>query len=230
MQNPNGAFNARKVLSFIMRMTIVILLGANLLTGTAIPALADPPASQPATAPTDAAEIKTIRNTLVDWDTNSAKMSLAEMRQTYHTENDREAVYADWLAHESWEAAKTEQAVRDKWGADGDTQFARAIGGSTREEDQVCDVKIDGNHATVSWNIKEMKPQSLIKVDGHWLTDLHAMFDGWLKDDPNMETDHRPTGKLMKQAVEDINADKFDDVESFVKDFQTKLQSPTEGN
>jgi hypothetical protein len=191
---------------------------------------ADGPATQPAAAPStqpaDSPDVKEVRQQLLQWDADEAKMSLVDYRKTYHTENDREAEYADYLAHDTWETGKTEQAVRDKWGADADQQFCRLVGFSTREEDAVCAIKVDGNHATASWdNIKDMKPEKLIKVDGHWLTDVHAMWDDWIAEDPTMETDRRPTGKLMKQARDDISDGKFDDADSFVKDLQAKMQA-----
>ena len=206
------------------------------LMGFTLPAAlrADEPATQPAAAPStqpaDTPEVKEVRQQMLEWDADIAKMSLADFRKTFHTENDREAEYADFLAHDTWEAGKTEQAVRDKWGADADQQFCRLVGFTTREEDAVCAIKVDGNHAVASWdNIKDAKPEKMIKVDGHWLSDVHAMWDDWIAENPNMETDKHPMGKLMKQARDDIADGKFDDADSFVKDLQTKFQAP-EGN
>jgi hypothetical protein len=193
---------------------------------------ADEPATQPAAAvpstqPADSADVKEVRQQMLEWDADLAKMSLADFRKTFHTENDREAEYADFLAHDTWEAGKTEQAVRDKWGADADQQFCRLVGFTTREEDATCTIKVDGNHAVASWdNIKDMKPEKMIKVDGHWQSDVHAMWDDWIAENPNMETDKNPIGKKMKQARDDIAAGKFDDADSFVGDLKAKMQAP----
>jgi hypothetical protein len=191
---------------------------------------ANPPATQPATPPTDSPEAKEVRKQLLQLDADQAKMSLFDYRATFHTENDREAEYADYLAHDSWEGGKTEQAVRDKWGADADAQFCRLVGFTSREEDAVSEIKVDGDHATITWTIKGSTPQKVIKVNGRWLSDVHAMFDDWLAQDPNMESNKRSTIKVMQQARADIDAGKFDDADSFIKDLQQKLAAPADGN
>lgn len=196
------------------------------LAGAVVPAT-QPAATQPA-AP-DSPEVKAVRDQLLKWDADVATMSLADFRKTFHTENDREAQYTDFLAHEDWEFAKTEQAVRDKWGADADAQFCRVMGGSTdREDDQICHIKVNGDHAVATWDIKDMKPEKFIKVDGQWLEDVHAMWDDWLADDPNMEINRRPLGKLMQQMRADLADGKYDDADAFNKDLQTRLNQ--EGN
>jgi len=188
-------------------------------------ARAEPPATQPADSPQE----KALREQLLKWDTDAPKMSLEAFRKTFHTENEREAVYTDWLAHEGWECNKTEQLIRDKWGPEADAKFAAFVGFSTLEQDRVCQIKVDGNHATVSWDIKDMKPEQFVKIDGQWYSDVHAMFDDWLKENPTMETDRRSTGKIMRTAREDIDSGKFDDVDSFLADFKTKWENP-DGN
>jgi hypothetical protein len=189
----------------------------------------DAPSTQPSTRPVDTAAVKEVRDQMLAWDADIAKMSLEEFRKTFHTENDREAQYADFLAHDTWECGKTELAVRDKWGADADQQFSRLVGFTTIDEDRVCDIKVDGDHAVASWTIKDMKPEKLIKINGHWQSDVHAMWDDWIAENPTMETDKRPLGKLMKQERADLADGKFDDADSFMKDLQTKMAAP-DGN
>ena len=205
----------------------LLILGFALLVSSAY---ADEPATQPTTQPADTAEVKVVRQQLLAWDNDIPKMSLEECRKTFYTQNDREAVYSDWAAHEGWEANKTEQAVRDKWGPEADAKFAHLIGYTSREDDAVCHIQVDGDHATISWDLKDMTPQKLIKVDGKWLNDMHAEFQDQLKLDPNMETDRRDTAKLMTQAREDIASGKFDDADSFIADFKNKFESPAPGN
>jgi hypothetical protein len=183
------------------------------------------PAAAPSTRPVDTADVKEVRTQMLAWDTDIAKMSLEDFRKTFHTENDREAEYADFLAHDTWETGKTEQAVRDKWGAEADAQFCRLVGFTSREEDQVCEIKVDGDHAVASWTIKDMKPEKMIKVNGKWLCDVHALWDEWIAENPNMETEKRPLGKVMKDARSDIADGKYDDADSFVKDVQAKIQA-----
>jgi hypothetical protein len=185
---------------------------------------ADPTATQPTTLPADTPAVAELRQQLLDWDVNTPKMSLEEFRKTFHTENEREATYCDFLAIDNLETLKTEQAVRDKWGPAADAKFAHMTGMSTAEDDRVCHISVDGNHATVSWDLDGMKPEKFIKLDGHWLADNHTMFADWLKDDPTMETDKNPTGKLMKQVRSDIAADKYDDADGFIADFKKKWE------
>jgi hypothetical protein len=189
---------------------------------------ADVPATQPTTKPVDTPEVKVVRDTLLQWDKDEGKMSLEQVRKLYHTDNDREAVYMDWLAHENWEEGKTEQAIRDKWGNAAAAQFAHLQDGSTFEDDQVCDIKVDDDRAVATWNIKDFTPLPMIRVDGKWLVDGHAMFEQGLKGNPKMETDRQSTGKLMKSARDDIEQGKFDDADSFLADFKKKLGEPNE--
>jgi hypothetical protein len=200
-----------------------------LVIAFALSARADMQATQPTILPVDTPEVKAVRDSLLQWDKDEGKMSLEEVRKLYHTDNDREAVYMDWLAHENWEEGKTEQAIRDKWGSAAAAEFAHLQDGSTYEDDQVCDIKVDGDRAVASWNIKDSTPLPMIKVDGKWFVDGHAMFEQGLKDNPNMETDRQSTGKLMKSARDDIEQGKFDDADSFLADFKKKLTSP-DGN
>ena len=183
----------------------------------------------PATQPADSPAMKEVRQQLLDWDKQTGKMSLEEVRKTFHTENDREATYFDWVAHEAWEASKTELAVREKWGPEGDAKFLHVQGGTTVEDDQACDINVDGNHAIASWKIEGTTPLPMIKIDGHWLVDGHATFERLRKDDPNPETDKHDSAALMKQARQDIDSGKFDDVDSFIADFQKKATAAPEG-
>jgi hypothetical protein len=187
-------------------------------------------ADMPTTAPIDSPAEKEVRQQIIAWDNDMPKMSLAECRKCYYTQTDREAVYTDWQAHENWEANKTEQAVRDKWGPEADAKFAHVAGYSSREDDAVCHIKVDGNRATLTWDLKDMTPEILIKIDGHWLIDQHSEFADWLKTDPTMETDRRSTGKLMRQAREDIAGGKFDDADAFIADFKNKWENPQPEN
>jgi hypothetical protein len=187
-------------------------------------------ADAPATMPADSPAEKEVRQQMIAWDNDMPKMSLEQCRKCYYTQTEREATYADWQAHENWEANKTEQAVRDKWGPDADAKFAHIAGYSSREDDAVCHIKVDGNKATGTWDLKDMTPEILIKIDGHWLIDQHSEFDDWLKTNPTMETDRRSTGKLMQQAREDIASGKFDDADAFIADFKNKWENPQPGN
>jgi hypothetical protein len=205
----------------------VLALSTSLLVFVSLQSRAeDAPTSQPADSP----EVKNLRQQLVDWNTQAATMSLADLRKVIHTENDREAVYCDWMAHEMWEESKTQAAVRKKWGPDAEAKFAHANNTDTIEDDQTASIKIDGDRAVVTFGAKEILPTSVVRIDGRWLIDMHAMFDVILKDNPNGDKDHISTGKLMQQAAADIAADKFDDADAFMKDFQAKMQALTGGN
>jgi hypothetical protein len=200
------------------------LLSTVLTVPTVFTAAGSARADAPATQPSDAPEVKAIRDQLLDWDKKAPTMSLEETRKEFHSDNDKEARYLDFMAHESWEAAKTQQAVRDKWGAEAETRFAHLLGSSTAEDDQVCTIKVDGDHATVSWdNIKNSSPVAMIKVDGHWFADGHALYAQATADNPNQEPEQHPMGKVMKQAREDLTAGKFDDADAFIADFKSKI-------
>jgi hypothetical protein len=184
-----------------------------------------------ADAPVDTPEVKAVRDLLLDWDKNDPKMSLEEARKCYHTTNDKEATFFDYIAHENWEEAKLQQAVRDKWGAQAEAKFAHYQGGSTLEDDQICQIKVDGDHATVTWpDIKDATPLQLIKVDGKWLVDGHALYEEAVKDDPTKAPAQPANAKLYKQAAADIVAGKFDDVDEFISDFKAKSAASTDGN
>jgi hypothetical protein len=208
-------------------MTALVITGIT-LTALASMALADPPATQPGTQPgkpdADSPEVKAVRDQLVQWDKTQATNTLEQERKTYHTENDKEAQYLDFVAHDNWEEGKAQKAVRDKWGPDVEAKFAHIIGASTQEDDAVCGITVDGNSATATWdNIKGATPLKLIKVDGHWLVDGHALYAEAVKDDPNSPPVENPSGPMMKQVVKDIADGKFDDADSFLADFKAKL-------
>jgi len=193
---------------------------------------ADAPATKPVAAADngDSPEVKVVRDTLLDWDKNTFKHTLEQERKLYHTTNDREASFMDFVAHENWEESKTQEVVRQKWGAEAEAEFAHFLAGSTLEDDRNCKIKVDGDHATVTWeNIKDSTPLHLIKVDGHWLVDGHAMYEEATKDDPTKEPDQIPTVKLMKQFAEDIKAGKYDDADAFMDDVKSKFK-PGDGN
>jgi hypothetical protein len=187
-------------------------------------------ATQPTTRLADSPQVQAVREQLLAWDRDYPKMSLEECRKTYYTQSDREAVYCDWEAHESWEANKTEQAVRDKWGPEADAKFAHIIGYTSREDDAVCHIQVEGDHAIISWDMKDMTPEKLVRVDGHWLIDMHSLFADRLKDDPNTETNRYSTGKMMARARQEIDSGKFDDADSFIADFKNKWDNPPPGN
>lgn len=186
-----------------------------------------PPATQPTTQPVaDTAAQKEVRDRMLDWDTNAFKLSLVDFRKTFHTENEREATYADYLAHDQWEVLKTEMMIRDKWGPEGDQQFASLMGFTTKEQDLAAHIEIDGNHATITWDIKDSRPDKMIKVNGVWLDDVHALWDDMQAENPNFETEHPNSAPLMKQVRADIKDGKYDDADSCIKDIKTKLENP----
>jgi hypothetical protein len=192
---------------------------------------AKPAEAKPAAAPVDSPEVKEVRDQLIDWDKNDAKMTLEQERKCYHTDNDKEAQFMDFVAHENWEESKTQQAVRDKWGPEAEAKFAHLLSGSTIEDDQVCDIKVDGNHAVATWsNIKDSTPLTLVKIDGKWLVDGHAMYEEAVKDDPAKAPEQHGTARIMKQATADIADGKFDDADGFLSDFKAKLGQSQDGN
>ena len=187
---------------------------------------ADAPATQPAAANGDSPEVKIVRDTIIDWDKTVFKHTLEQERKLYHTSDEKEAKFMDFVAHENWEESKTQEIVRQKWGAEAETNFAHFFAGSTMADDKVCKIKVDGDHATISWdNIKDSTPLQLVKVDGHWLVDGHAMYEEATKDDPTKEPDQPPTAKLMKQFADDIKAGKYEDADAFMDDLKSKLKA-----
>jgi hypothetical protein len=210
--------NLKSVLTSVLGPSVVLLLIAAVH--------ADPPATQSA----ESAEIKEVRRAILDRDDAAPKMSLQDYRKTYFTQNDREAIFCDRQAHDAWEAGRTEEAVREKWGVAADAAFAHQCGFTSPEDDQVCHVKVDGDHAVISWDLKGTEPEELIKVDGQWLTDMHAMFERHLKENPDFDSMRFPIAKLFKDARADIDSGKFDDVDSFLADFKTKMEMPQVGN
>jgi hypothetical protein len=204
-----------------------IVLAAGLCMMLALPASAD----QPATAPVaDDPAVKEVRDTLLGWDKTGADMSLEQTRKLLHADNEREMLYADYLAHESWQETKTQEAVRRKWGSEIEAKFAHLCGSSTLEDDQAADIKVTGDHAAVNWPIKELSTQYLVKVDGKWVVDIHPSFVAQLKDDPLLDKHHVHTARMMKQAAEDIVAGKYDDADSFLADIKEKLSEVGSGN
>ena len=54
----------------------------------------------------------------------------------------------------------------DKWGVDAEAKFAHLLSASTIDDDKQCTIKMDGDHATASWdNIPGSSPLSLVKVN-----------------------------------------------------------------
>jgi hypothetical protein len=170
---------------------------------------------------------KEVRDAMLNWDDNASKLSLADFRKTFHTENEREAVYADYAAHHEWEVLKTEMVIRQKWGPEADAQFAELMGFTTREQDLSAHIEVNGDHAVITWDIKDSHPDHMIKVDGKWQDDIHGLWDDMVADNPNFETEHPATNPLMKQIRADIADGKYDDADSCIKDVKTKLENPT---
>jgi hypothetical protein len=104
------------------------------------------------------------------------------------------------------------------------------VGADTIEDDQSAKITVEGDHATVTFKPKEIQATSLIKVDGKWLIDMHAMFTQFLKQNPDLDTNNLQTAKLMKQTATDIKDGKFDDADSFFADFKAKYDALTGGN
>ena len=202
------------------------------------PAMADPPATRPAAisstqaaARDDTPEVKAIREVLIGWDKTTPKNSLEDERNSYHCDNQKEARFMDFLARENLEESRVQQAVRDKWGVEAEAKFAHFLGGTTLEDDRVCTIKIDGEHAQVNWDtISEGSPLPLIKVDSHWLVDVHALYAQAVKDDPTSEPQTHSAARVMKQAMADIVSAKFDGFDSFFDDFKGKYGSLPDGN
>jgi hypothetical protein len=204
------------------------LLPASIVSPWAVVTRADPPTTAPAANEDPAA--KEVRDTLVQWNKLSPTWTLAELRKIEHTENDREAIYSDYIAHEGWEECKVQKAVRDKWGSEAEAKFAHICTTDTIEDDQAADVTVDGNKAQVTFKAKEITPLPMIKIDGHWLLDMHTFFDQQSKDNADFDKNNVHTATLMKQAAADIAAGKFDDADAFLADFKTKFQALTGGN
>jgi hypothetical protein len=205
-----------------MKWISSLLVALALMVG---PAFAQLPATQPADSP----ETKEVRQAILDRDDSAAKLSLEEFRKTYYTQTEREAVYCDRLAHDGWEAGKVEQRVRDKWGPKADADFAHFCGFSSREDDAVCHIQVDGDHAVLSWDIKGTAPESLVRINGRWFTDMHAMFEKHQKENPNFDAIHFPIARFFTSARTDIDAGKYDDADAFMADFKAKLGDP-QGN
>jgi hypothetical protein len=207
-------------------------------SGATVPVHAGAPATAPTisattaptTAPVDSPDAVAVRQQLTDWDKSGATISLADLRKFYHTTTDREASFMDRIAHENWEECKTERAILSTWGLDAQKQFAHLLGDSILQDDEVCKVKVDGEHAVVSWDIKEIADLPMIKIGSHWFADGHVLFEDAIKDDPDVETNRHSDLKLVKQARADITSGKFDDFDSFFADFKQKMDAPTGGN
>jgi hypothetical protein len=190
-------------------------------------------AEDPTTAPAgeaDKAAVKQIRESLEHWNKACADWSLADVRKIYHTENEREATYADYVAHECWEDAKTQKLVRDKWGAEAEAKFAHIFGTDTLEDDLSADITVNGDHATVQWKTKDIQRTPMIKIDGNWVIDIHPIFQDALKNNPHVDENPLTTGKLMKQAATDIKDGKFDDADSFLADFKKNYDALSGAN
>jgi hypothetical protein len=182
-------------------------------------------ADGPTTAPADSPAVKEVRDTFIDWNKKCAGWTLAQVRQIFHTTTDREAIFADFTAHEVWEESRTQRAVLEKWGAEVEAKFAHADGTDTVTDDLAADITVDGDHATVTFKVKEIQAVPMIKVGGHWLMDMHAMCEGLEKANPDYDKNLTGTAKLMKQAAADITANKFDDADAFLADIKPKLDA-----
>jgi hypothetical protein len=181
------------------------------------------PATAPVTADTPA--VKELRDTLVQWNKVCSTWTEADFRKLYYTANARESTHTDYEARQDWEQGKTQQLVRDKWGPRAEAEFAHIYGTDTIEDDQTANITVTGDHATITWSGKDIEKTAMIKINGHWLMDMHATFARDLAEDPQAETDGVKMEALMKQAAADIVAGKFKNGDAFVDDFEKKYDA-----
>ena len=189
---------------------------------------ADPPATQPAaapaTAPADTSEGKAVRQTLLGWDRNDGKETLQDFRKEVYTRDEKEDGFIDHVCHESWEHSKLQLAVRNKWGLQAEAKFEHYLGGATLEEDQVCCIQVDGDHAVLTWDdLPNSVPEHLIRIDGHWLVDGHVIYEDAVKARGSAPLMERHSAKLSEQMISDIAADRFDDFSEFYAEFRAKF-------
>jgi hypothetical protein len=188
-------------------------------------------ADTPTTAPiADTPAVKELRDTLIQWNTVCSTWTEADYRKLYYTANPKESAHTDYEARQDWEQGKTQQLIREKWGPLIEARFAHAYSTDTIEDDQTAQITVNGDHATIVWQEKVIEKTQMIKVDGHWLMDMHATFDRDLVEDPEPEKDGEKMENLMKQCAADIAVGTFKDPNAFIRDFEKKYDLLMDGD
>jgi hypothetical protein len=185
----------------------------------------------PTTAPSaDTPDVKELRDTLIGWNKVCSTWTEADYRKLYYTTSAKESTHTDYEARQDWEQGKAQQLVRDKWGPIIEARFAHAYSTDTIEDDQTAQITIDGDHATIVWQEKVIEKTKMIKVDGHWLMDMHATFDRDLLEDPEPDKDGMKMESLMRQCAADIAAGTFKTANAFISDFEKKYDELMNGD
>ncbi len=161
-----------------------------------------------------------VRGQLLAYTRSFATDPLPAVRKAFYAlaadgaDADRDARYA-------WRSAQAIAAVRAKWGAAAEAKFAHAVGVDTADDDRAATIAVDGDHATVHYAVSTIRNDHLIRVDGRWLLD-EAAYRADLAGDA-LPPDAQYPAPAMRQAAEDVEAGKYDDVDDLIDAVEEKL-------
>jgi len=122
--------------------------------------------SQPTPAPLGPKE------TLKSW--NFEEATVDKVLPWYQATTDDEKKLARSMAVQSIASTRLSKAVREKWGHDAETVITHLCLTETHEDDDAAPVVIEGDHATLTFNVPDMAPLFLIRTNGVWRVDTAA--------------------------------------------------------
>lgn len=208
-------------MSNFSRLGIVMLAALTLLIGASA-TLADSPSTQPADGSPQAFVAALTNDKVADMTVKEAMAILA-----YDPASDKEMQDAKLTAINSIAASKLEVAARKRWGKDGETAVAHAIGDNMPEDVATGDWAVDGDHAVCQFQADGLEPLVLIKKSGQWKLDLTGSRKlGGIDLDDDLKAQQAATGiidQLNKDLTDKSAYPTADAFAEHVKDEVSKL-------
>jgi hypothetical protein len=188
-----------------MRWSSLLLLSPLLL----VLAAAGSPTSQPTTSPV--ADDSTPVGFLHASGEKLPAGGFSAALSLFTTRDDQERKVADVLANYSLAIARTEAAVRQKWGPAADDEFVHALGEKTDADIDQAEIEVHEDHAVVIFKGDDASPMVLVRLDGHWKVDTgeaikqtekQGSVDAWTKYSNDVIG-------LLKKVDRDLASDKY---------------------
>ncbi len=98
--------------------------------------------------------------------------------------------------------------VQQKWGGDAGDQITHALGGETTADILAADLKIDGDHATLTWK-DENPPLPMIRIKGLWKVDLAALIHEYKASPDEYMLGFQRMSQVVSRVALDIDSGKL---------------------
>ena len=210
----------QRIESIVGHLPAAILMGVVLCAGIAF---ADAPATQPAGDQSPQKFAAALTNDRVAAMNVDRALALID----YDPSSDKDAADAKVTAANAIITCKLELAARAKWGKDGETAVAHALGDIMPDDIAQADWAVDRDRAVAQFKPDGLSPLVLIKKDGQWKIDLpgaRKLAGDTVDSDLKVEQEASP---MLDQLTHDVaDKDAYPTADAFaqhVKDEVAKL-------